>query len=563
MGRIMSGGMSLAANVPAVVVENLSFRYQTRSEQAIQDISFELWPGEILLVAGASGCGKTTLMRCINGLIPRSYKGDLHGRVLLHGQDTAGMRLADISRIVGTVLQDPEKQIMGSYVCDEVAFGLENLGWPREQIIATVEETLEYLRISHLRDRETFYLSGGEKQKVAIAGTLAMRPSILLLDEPLANLDPFSAREALDMIRRLADEGRTIIIIEHRVEDVLSIRPDKALLLEQGQQRYFGDLEGFARTVEYGEVKLPAPLVIEKAKGQKGMGIAPPVLETPTSKDEPLVLFEDVTFGYEEGTVALCDINLAIYPGDVVAILGPNGAGKTTLIKHAIGLLKPTAGRVVVAGQDTRQTSTAQLARTLGYVFQSPSHMLFAPTVREELAFGPRNLGYRAEDIQAGVAEAIRILNLSGLEDYSPLALSFGQQKRVSIAAILAMRSRILAMDEPTAGQDYRNYMEFMDSILQLPYFSAILFITHDLDLAICYANRVILMDNGRIVADGKPEETLSQPELLRECHLYPTSLLQTNQAMLGRTGRFMRAEALACLEANPSVDSSAFGLVS
>jgi energy-coupling factor transporter ATP-binding protein EcfA2 len=562
MGRIMSGGMSLAANVPAVVVENLSFRYQTRSEQAIQDISFELWPGEILLVAGASGCGKTTLMRCINGLIPRSYKGDLHGRVLLHGQDTAGMRLADISRIVGTVLQDPEKQIMGSYVCDEVAFGLENLGWPREQIIATVEETLEYLRISHLRDRETFYLSGGEKQKVAIAGTLAMRPSILLLDEPLANLDPFSAREALDMIRRLADEGRTIIIIEHRVEDVLSIRPDKALLLEQGQQRYFGDLEGFARTVEYGEVKLPAPLVIEKAKGQKGMGIAPPVLETPTSKDEPLVLFEDVTFGYEEGTVALCDINLAIYPGDVVAILGPNGAGKTTLIKHAIGLLKPTAGRVVVAGQDTRQTSTAQLARTLGYVFQSPSHMLFAPTVREELAFGPRNLGYRAEDIQAGVAEAIRILNLSGLEDYSPLALSFGQQKRVSIAAILAMRSRILAMDEPTAGQDYRNYMEFMDSILQLPYFSAILFITHDLDLAICYANRVILMDNGRIVADGKPEETLSQPELLRECHLYPTSLLQTNLAMLGRTGRFMRAEALACLEANPSVDSSAFGLV-
>jgi energy-coupling factor transport system ATP-binding protein len=275
-----------------------------------------------------------------------------------------------------------------------------------------------------------------------------------------------------------------------------------------------------------------------------------------------LVLFEDVTFGYEEGTVALCDINLAIYPGDVVAILGPNGAGKTTLIKHAIGLLKPTAGRVVVAGQDTRQTSTAQLARTLGYVFQSPSHMLFAPTVREELAFGPRNLGYRAEDIQAGVAEAIRILNLSGLEDYSPLALSFGQQKRVSIAAILAMRSRILAMDEPTAGQDYRNYMEFMDSILQLPYFSAILFITHDLDLAICYANRVILMDNGRIVADGKPEETLSQPELLRECHLYPTSLLQTNLAMLGRTGRFMRAEALACLEANPSVDSSAFGLV-
>ncbi|MGB9879610.1 MAG: ABC transporter ATP-binding protein, partial [Anaerolineae bacterium] len=334
-------------------------------------------------------------------MIPRSYKGDLCGRVLLHGQDTTGMRLADISRIVGTVLQDPEKQIMGSYVSDEVAFGLENLGWPRDQILATVEEVLEYLRISHLRDRETFYLSGGEKQKVAIAGTLAMRPSVLLLDEPLANLDPFSAREALDMMRRLADEGRTIIIIEHRVEDVLSIRPDKALLLEQGQQRYFGDLEGFARTVEYGEVKLPAPLVIEKAKDKQEARNVFPAFAPLASDNEPLVVFENVTFGYEEGTTVLHDINLAIYPGDVIAILGPNGAGKTTLVKHAIGLLKPTAGRVVVAGQDTRQTSTAQLARTLGYVFQSPSHMLFAPTVREELAFGPRNLGYSAEDIQA------------------------------------------------------------------------------------------------------------------------------------------------------------------
>lgn len=559
----MAGVRSLATHVPAVVVENLSFRYHTRSEQAIQDISFELWPGEILLVAGASGCGKTTLIRCINGLIPRSYKGDLCGRVLLHGQDTVNMRLADISRIVGTVLQDPEKQIMGSYVSDEVAFGLENLGLPRERILAAVEETLQYLRIHHLRDRETFYLSGGEKQKVAIAGTLAMRPSILLLDEPLANLDPFSAREALDMIRRLADEGRTIIIIEHRVEDVLSIRPDKVLLLEQGKQHYFGDLEGFTRTVEYGEVKLPAPLVLEKAKDRQERGIVSPAFADQINANEPLVLFEDVTFGYEEGTAVLHDINLAIYSGDMIAILGPNGAGKTTLVKHAIGLLKPTSGRVVVAGQDTRQTSTAQLARTMGYVFQSPSHMLFAPTVREELAFGPRNLGYRAEDIQAGVAEAIRVLNLNGLEEYSPLALSFGQQKRVSIAAILAMRSRILAMDEPTAGQDYRNYMEFMDSILRLPYFSAVLFITHDLDLAICYANRVILMDDGRIVADGKPEETLSQPELLRECHLYPTSLLQTNLAMLGRTGRFMRAEALACLGTNVSADSSASGLAS
>jgi len=536
----------LTADVAAVTVENLSFRYHTRPDQAIQDISFALWPGEILLIAGASGGGKTTLMRCINGLIPRSYKGDLQGRLLLHDQETSGMKLADISRTIGTVLQDPEKQIMGSNVLDEVAFGLENLGWPHEEIIGTVDETLDYLHIEHLRDRATFYLSGGEKQKVAIAGSLAMRPSVLLLDEPLASLDPLSAHEALAMIRRLADEGRTIIIIEHRVEDVLSIRPDKVLLLVEGQQRYFGDPAGFTRAVKYGEVKLPAPLVMEKARDRPETEFAAPAFAATGSGDEPLVMFENVTFQYEDGPTALRDINLNIRSGDVMAILGPNGAGKTTLVKHAIGLLKPTAGLVTVAGQDTRQTSTAQLARTLGFVFQSPSHMLFAPTVQEELAFGPRNLGYDQGDIDTGVAEAVRILNLGGLEDYPPLALSFGQQKRVSIAAIVAMRSRILAMDEPTAGQDYRNYMDFMDCILQLPYFSAILFITHDLDLAISYANRVILMADGGIVADGKPEQVLAVPERLRECHLYSISLLEANLQLLERTGRFMRAEALA-----------------
>ncbi len=536
----------MATDEPAVTVENLSFRYRARPDQAIQDVSFALWPGEILLLAGASGGGKTTLMRCINGLIPRSYKGDLQGRVLLHGQDTSHMKLADISRIIGTVLQDPEKQIMGSYVLDEVAFGLENLGRPHDDILQTAQWTLDYLHIDHLKDRETFYLSGGEKQKVAIAGTLAMRPSVLLLDEPLANLDPLSGHEALAMIRRLADEGRTIIIIEHRVEDVLSIQPDKVLLLAEGQQRYFGDVEGFTQAVDCGEVKLPAPIVMDKLRSKPLAEYATPALNAAGSNDRALVVFEGVTFRYEDSITALQDIDLTIRAGDVMAILGPNGAGKTTLVKHAIGLLKPTAGRVMVAGQDTGQTSTAQLARTLGFVFQSPSHMLFAPTVTEELAFGPRNLGYPQEDIDGGVAEAIDILNLCGLEEYPPLALSFGQQKRVGIAAIVAMRSRVLAMDEPTAGQDYRNYMGFMDSILQMPNFSAILFITHDLDLAVSYANRVVLMGDGRIVADGRPEEVLSIPELLKDCHLYSTSLLKTNLEMLERSGRFMRAEALA-----------------
>lgn len=532
------------ATAAPLVIEGLTFRYHIRPEPALRDVSLTLKRGELLLIAGASGCGKTTLIRCVNGLIPRSYKGELSGRILLRGQDTAGFPLARISQIVGTVLQDPERQILGAHVFTEVAFGLENLGQPREEIRQQVDETLDYLGISHLRDRETFYLSGGEKQKVALAGVLAMRPSILLLDEPLASLDPASAQEALALFRRLADEGVSIVLVEHRVEDALKIHPDRVIFMQEGQVTYSGPPAGLMEVVDYRQVKLPAPVVIQRASKT-----SPPAFEPAIEPDgrKPLVSFEDVSFAYEEGgPTVIRHVNLAIRQGDIVALLGPNGAGKTTLIKHAIGLLKPRQGRVLVEGRDTREMSVAQVAHTLGYVFQSPSHMLFAPTVREELAFGPKNLGYGEEAITEGVVQAVKTVNLNGLEDYPPLALSFGQQKRVSIAAILAMHSKILVMDEPTAGQDYWNYMAFMDAILQMPGFEAILFITHDLDLAICYANRVILMHQGEIAGDGQPAEVLTDFELLKRCRLVPTSLLAANLEYLPQTGRFMSAEALA-----------------
>jgi energy-coupling factor transport system ATP-binding protein len=371
-----------------------------------------------------------------------------------------------------------------------------------------------------------------------------MRPSILLLDEPLASLDPASAPEALALFRRLADEGVSIILVEHRVEDALSIHPDRVFFMQEGQAAYYGPPDGLAEMVDYREVKLPASIVIRHAANNP-----PPTFEPAIQPNgrAPLVTFENVSFAYDgDGPTVIRDVNLTIRQGDVIALLGPNGAGKTTLVKHAIGLLKPRQGSVLVEGGDTKKTSVAQIAHTLGYVFQSPSHMLFAPTVREELAFGPRNLGYSQETIAAGVSEAIETVNLKGLEEYPPLALSFGQQKRVSIAAILAMHSKILVMDEPTAGQDYWNYMAFMDSILQMPGFEAILFITHDLDLAICYASRVILMHEGQIAGDGPPAEVLADQELLRRCRIVPTSLLQVNLEYLPHTGRFMRAEALA-----------------
>lgn len=538
---------------PQLVIENLSFRYRDRAAPAIQNISFSAVRGEILLIAGASGCGKTTLIRCINGLIPRSYKGELSGRILIAGQETNTWSLAKISQTVGTVLQDPERQILGTKVLHEVAFGLENLGLPRPEIHSRVDAALNYLNIPDLRQRDTFNLSGGEKQKVALAGVLAMQPSFLLLDEPLASLDPASAYETLDMVRRLADEGMTVLLVEHRVEDVLRIRPDRVMFMADGEIKYLGPLEGLGEVVDYHEVKLPAKVVIERAArdpAPKELNILPGLTGREPEK-EALVRFENVAFDYESGSEVLHGINLDIHRGDVIAVLGPNGAGKTTFVKHAIGLLKPKSGIVLVNGRNTREATVAQIASTLGYVFQSPSHMLFAPTVYEELSFGPRNLKHPQDQIEKEVKEALEIVNLAEFEKDSPLALSFGQQKRVSIAAILAMRSCILVMDEPTAGQDYFNYMNFMDAIFRLPGFEAILFITHDVDLAVIFANRVLLLADGRIVADGSPHDVLGDAERLEACRLVPTSLLAENMRYWPWTKRFLRAEALAHQEIN------------
>ena len=530
----------------SLVVEHLSFRYRDRQELAIQDVSLSMEPGELLLLAGPSGCGKTTVARCINGLIPRSYKGEMTGSIRLLDQDTSGLSLAKISQMIGTVLQDPERQILGTRVISEVAFGLENLGFSRPEIRERVAETMDYLGITDLAERETHNLSGGEKQKVALAGVLAMRPKMLLLDEPLASLDPASAQETMALLRQLVDEGMTVLIVEHRVEDVLKIRPDRVMLMMDGVVTYLGPTDGLESAVDYHEVKLPAKMTFQMAAQDPAPKMEPIQPMGAGEQEKPLVRFEEVGFGYESGVEVLHDVTLDIHRGDVIAVLGPNGAGKTTLVKHAIGLLKPKSGKVWVESQETAELSVAEIANTLGYVFQSPSHMLFAPSVKEELAFGPKNLGHRPEEIEKEVREAIEIVNLSGLEENPPLALSFGQQKRVTIAAILSMRSKILVMDEPTAGQDYKNYMDFMDSILQLPNFEAILFITHDIDMAVIYANRVLVVSEGTVVADGAPQEVLKDYALLRKCRLVPTSLLDLNLEMFDRTQKFMRAEALA-----------------
>jgi energy-coupling factor transporter ATP-binding protein EcfA2 len=541
---------------PVLQVQNLSFRYHRRPDVAIENVTFDLHPGEMLLVAGASGCGKTTLARCINGLIPRSYHGDRSGSVLVNGQEVSAMSLVEVAQKVGTLLQDPERQIVSSFVAGEIAFGLENLGLPRDEIYRRMDDVFERLKLNHLRKREAFNLSGGEKQKVALAGVLVMRPSVLLLDEPLASLDPASAYEAIQIFRSLADEGTAVVLIEHRVEDALQARPDRLLYMEQGWVRYLGPVDTLPREINYHAVKLPTAWVIERVSQES---LQPVPARSPNPADpqaEILVSFKDVSFAYGDGPEVLHNINLDIRQGDLIAVLGPNGAGKSTLVKHAIGLHKPTRGEVLIKGIDSRKQSVAQTARTIGYVFQSPTHMLFAPTVREEVAFGPENLKHKKEDIQHSVAESVSAVNLVGLEEYPPLGLSFGQQKRTTIAAVLAMRSQIIVLDEPTAGQDYANYTRFMDMLcstqdgegrsLLTANFKAALFITHDLDLAVTYANRILLISDGQLVADGPPESILRDFGLLESCRVRPTSLLRMNLELLPKTGRFLAAEALA-----------------
>ncbi len=538
-----------------LIIKDLGFKYRTRPDPALSEISFELSAGEMLLIAGSSGCGKTTLARCINGLIPRSYGGQRQGSVLLQGKDVAHIPLAEISQVVGTLLQDPERQIVASNVFNEIAFGPENLGLHKEEIRKRIALAAERLKIEHLLDRETFNISGGEKQKVALAGLLAMNPSILLLDEPLASLDPASAYEALDIFRSLADEGKTIVLIEHRVEDAIAAKPDRLLYMEAGQIVYLGEIRELPPGINHREVKLPAQWVVERTKAEKREVFQP---EKPdhVREGKPLVVFEQVAFRYgEDLPFVLQDVNLEIFPGDLIGVIGPNGAGKSTLVKHIIGLLKPTKGKVLIDGKDTHHLSVAEVARQVGYVFQSPTHMLYAPTVQEELEFGPNNLGFNKDDCKNSVAESITTLNLGGLEQYPPLGLSFGQQKRTTIAAVLAMRSRILIMDEPTAGQDYANYTRFMDALcypadgrqsLLTSNFSATLFITHDLDLSITYANRIVLIGDKTIIADGRPEEVLKDFELLIKYRVRPTSLLELNLRLLPETGKFLPAEALA-----------------
>lgn len=495
--------------MPAVSIhiEALNYSYAHRTVFALNDIHLGMQSGTVTLIAGESGSGKTTLFRCINGLIPHSYaNGQYGGRVLVEDHPVATTPLAHLSKHIGTVLQDPDKQMIASKVLNDIAFGLENLSLPRAEILSRSTGAARRVGIEHLLERETHSLSGGEKQKVAIAGVLAMHPQILLFDEPLASLDPRSAAEVLGLLRSLADDGATVVMIEHRVRNALSTHPEQCVWLTQGQITFNGAAAQAQAQWPHLQTRNDPALPIQPANPH-----APALLD-----------MRAIDFAYATGAPLLKNVSLSLRPGDAMALMGPNGAGKSTLSKLAIGLLRPQRGEVWLDGKPTQPMSVAQMARQMGYVFQHPSAMLFANTLREELSFGPRNIGMDAQTIENNITLALRQVNLSEVAlDRSPFALSYGQQKRVAIASVLTMRPRLLFLDEPTAGLDDVTADHVMQSLLAGEHRpEAVCMITHDLELARRYANRVVILAEGGIAADGAPETVLSDQALLARCRL-------------------------------------------
>jgi energy-coupling factor transport system ATP-binding protein len=540
---------------PIVELENVTFRYRRASEPALRDVSVAVHPGEVLLVAGPSGCGKSTLIRAMNGLIPHAYPGELTGTVRVAGTATTEHKLRDISLHVGTVLQDPARQIVGSTVESELAFGPENLGTPRADIRARIAEVARESGIERLLGRETAALSGGERQLLAMAGILMLQPTLFVVDEPLANLDPQTAARLLGMLRRLADEGHAVVIVEHRVEEALDLRPDRVLYLEEGRTRYLGDVAGFLDVADPDAVKLPFEVVLVRLRGSTGEDAAFAFPSRAARKPSngagevpPRLEFRGVRGGYD-GREVLHGIDARLGAREIVAVLGPNGSGKTTLFRTAMRLMEPSAGAVFVDGRPAMERSVAELATTFGFVFQSPSQMLFARSVREELEFGPRNLGRDVAKLDAIVADALRRTGLEDVEDVRerpPLTLSFGQQKRLALAIALALEPPTLLLDEPSAGQDHRTARRFMAELLAIPDLESVYLVTHDVDLALAHADRILLFRGGEIVADGSPSEVIEDEDRWISCNLRVTSLMRANARVRGATERFLGAEELA-----------------
>lgn len=526
----------------AITIEGLNFTYSGATRQALKDVNIDVKKGQFVLLTGASGAGKSTLCLTLNRIIPEIIKGNFSGNIYIEGHDISSKNVSEIGRTVGIVFQDYESQIFSTRVDLEVAFGLENRGVNRGEIRRRVKEALEMTGLSGLEERAPVTLSGGQKQRLAIASMLAMEPNILVLDEPLTDLDPAGRREILEVLYRLKEKGKTIIFVEHDFE---RITPDLFGLLGNGELVIFDKPDlAFSQVVElkkngvkphpFIEISNKTGIKINSLRIDEVYSILKKHFRHKMSEQlcaekyqraetDYVVEFDNTSYVYPGDFVALKGINLKIKRGDFIALVGHNGCGKTTLAKHMVRLLLPTEGVVRVFGMDTRKLKRSEIGKKVGYVFQNPDHQIFSETVYEEVAFAPRNFKLTENQIKINVQKAIETVGLSGKEHLDPFMLSRGEREKVAVASVLSVIPEILILDEPTTGLDWTEKKQTMEMLRKLNEEGrTVLIITHSMDIVAEYANTVIAMNDGEIVFYGDVCEFFSRPEYFKNFSLEP-----------------------------------------
>ena len=520
------------------------FRYETQQEPTLQGVDLTIYKGEKVLIVGPSGSGKSTLGQCLNGIIPNIYKGQMSGEFLIKGQAAFDMSIYDKSHLVSTVLQDTDGQFIGLSVAEDLAFALENDVTSLEEMKSRVHKWAEKLDLLSLLSQRPHDLSGGQKQRVSLAGVLIDESPILLFDEPLANLDPKSGQDIIELIDQIhKEEGTTTLIIEHRLEDVLHRPVDRIVLINDGRILFNGIPDQLLATdlLTQNGIREPLYLTTLRQLGvdldkeeqlanldnlsiSKGQVQLQTELVKETVELQSLFKLEDVSFSYDDRPI-LKSLHLDIKKGEKIAIVGKNGAGKSTLAK-ALSSFIQTEGRYLWEGQDIKGDSVAERAERVGYVLQNPNQMISTNMIFDEVALGLRLRGVDEQEIKTRVYETLKICGLYEFRNWPISALSFGQKKRVTIASILVLGAEIILLDEPTAGQDQKNYteiMEFLEELHQKGH--TIVMITHDMQLMLDYSDRALVMVDGELIADTDPASLLSNPELLVKANLKETSI--------------------------------------
>ena len=529
-----------------------TFQYDAQAEAMLKDISFDIAKGEKVLILGPSGSGKSTLAQCLNGIIPNIHKGQAQGQVRIDGQDIFKQSIYDKSQLVSTVLQDPDGQFIGLTVAEDLAFALENDCADQSEMKDKVALWAERLDLTSLLNHRPQDLSGGQKQRVSLAGVLIDESPILLFDEPLANLDPKSGQETIDLIDKIHKEvGATTIIIEHRLEDVLYRPVDRILLVNEGELLFNGSPDELLSSTLLLENGIREPLYVTvlrqlgfdtrsaqnlsqlDALDLSDLALPDRVLKDKRdSSSDSILKVEGLSVSYGDNPTIIEDLSFSLKKGERLAIVGKNGAGKSTLAKALCGFV-PSQGKLTYEGQDISQDSIAERSERIGFVLQNPNQMISQTMIFDEVALGLRLRGIEEAEVEERVHEVLKTCGLYSFRKWPISALSFGQKKRVTIASILVLKPEIIILDEPTAGQDYKTYtdiMNFLDSLQKQGH--TIVMITHDMQLMLEYSDRCLVVVEGEIIADDKPVTILNQKDLLESANLKQTSLYTLGQKL-------------------------------